>query len=593
MNNLILGLILLIVCAAGPAFADQIFAPPVLWDRGIASKTDPVDLANTHLGIPYRDDGALDHQGYFTTFDRPDRLYDTPGLNCSGLVVSVSRFLFNKNWTLDEATRDRLNDSIENSSLGKDWDFGWDLVLNLTEGRGRRIIMPDGKDHPVEGANGSTLRGFDLSDQAAWQKVLPQMRPGRVYLASISRSARDRGYQLLHYHVVLILPDTHGGIWLYHATRRSQVHKMNINTPQGMNRFMSQFKNSRGDTKKILIAEALLPRYGVPTETALDKGPLPEVPSLQRPSAQETQPLAAVDSPDSKPAPSETRPDEAASAQPLAPRAGTTDKAPELVINHLSGKVYKAIPEMLTHIPTLSDASGTGVRFKFANRGNDPKELEIIVKGPDGELRYKGSIPPQTYEASIIYPKDFGRNTSGPLRKGEYLEDVRVDGAQWCANLFEIDKPREAQPKIISVKAPATVESGKSFTVRIEAQNQGAESDYGGITVSCPESSGLKLVSAKPGRIYGPGSTVLSVTTDRIKTKVPMAERWIELWGEGKVYDLSVQIQAGRPGTYPLYIRCALRGVNVKSSLALMDPASAQTVDQQGFPVYVHQITVR
>jgi hypothetical protein len=127
----------------------------------------------------------------------------------------------------------------------------------------------------------------------------------------------------------------------------------------------------------------------------------------------------------------------------------------------------------------------------------------------------------------------------------------------------------------------------------VEAQNQGAESDYGGITISTPDPSGLRLVSAKPGRIFGPGSTVLSVTTDKIRTKVPMAERWIDLWGESKVYDLNVQVQAGRPGTYPLYVRCALRGVNVKSSVVLMDPQGSDAADQQGFPVQVHKITVR
>ena len=84
----------------------------------------------------------------------------------------------------------------------------------------------------------------------------------------------------------------------------------------------------------------------------------------------------------------------------------------------------------------------------------------------------------------------------------------------------------------------------------------------------------------------------LAVTTDKIRTKVPMAERWIELWGENKSYDMTVQIQAGRPGTYPLYVRCALRGVNVKSSVVLMDPSSSENVDQQGFPVYVYKIRV-
>ncbi len=176
---------------------------------------------------------------------------------------------------------------------------------------------------------------------------------------------------------------------------------------------------------------------------------------------------------------------------------------------------------------------------------------------------------------------------------GEYLTDIRIDGKQWLADYFEVSLPREAQPRITNVKAPSVVQAGKTFEVHVEAINEGAESDYGGITISCPEPSGLKIVGAKPGRVYGAGSPVLSITTDKIKTKVPMAERWIELWGENKAYDLAVQIQAGKPGVYPLYVRSALRGVNVKSSVVLMDPKTGGVVDQQGFPVQVYQITVK
>jgi len=164
---------------------------------------------------------------------------------------------------------------------------------------------------------------------------------------------------------------------------------------------------------------------------------------------------------------------------------------------------------------------------------------------------------------------------------------------KWCANVFEVDFLKDAEPKIIDVKIPATVASGQTFSVKVAARNQGKESDYGGITLSAPDPHGLKLVSARPGKIYGRGSTVLSITQDKIKTKVPMAEEWIELWGENKTHELEAKIQAGPPGTYPLYIRCAIRGVAVKSSVILMDPVSSDTVDQQGFPVKVYNIQVR
>lgn len=604
ISIVILGSVCIVLLAAGLVSGDQIFAPECLWEKNIAEQTDAIEIANTHLGIPYREDGALDSNGHFTTFADPARFFETPGLNCSGLVVSACRFLFDKNWTLDEVTRDRQGNSGPGSPLGKDWDFGWDLIMNLTEGRSRKIIMPDGKAYSVENSDGTTLAGFDLNDLPAWQRVMAQMKPGRVYLGSISKPTKKKGYRLLHYHVALILPDGKGGVWLYHATHRSNVHRMNINSPQGMNRLMSQFRGDRDDSKKILVVEAALPDLSAQVQAT--GGPQDEPQKATQKGAQDSKP-----SPDSLSAPaaklvtekSDSLKPEAAGNASLGNRPplsggtvspGSDQKGPDLAINHVSGKVFKAMPDLVTSIPRFTDETKAGVKFWFSNRGNVPRELQIILQGPDGTAQYKGSLAPDNGQLTVAYPGDFGGRTSAsPIRQGKYLEEVRVDGMQWCANVFEVAKPREADPKILSVKVPSTVQSGKTFSVTVEAENKGAESDYGGVTVSSPDPSGLKIVSAKPGRIYGPGSTVLSVTSDRIRTKVPMAERWIELWGENRRYDLVLQIQAGRPGTYPLYVRCALRGVNVKSSVILMEPSSSDAIDQQGFPVRVYNITVR
>jgi hypothetical protein len=602
INIVTLGLICVLL-ATGLVWGDQIFAPECLWDKKIAEKTDPIEIANTHLGIPYRADGALDSKGHFTTFAEPTRFFETPGLNCSGLVVSASRFLFDKNWTLEEVTRDRQGNSGPGSSMGKDWDFGWDLIMNLSEGRSRKIMMPDGKAYSVENSDGSTLVGFDLNDQHAWRKVMAQMRPGRVYLGSISKPARKKGYKILHYHVVLILPDGKGGVWLYHATHRSNVHRMNINSPQGMNRLMSQFRGNRDDSKKILIVEATLPDLSAPVQASRE--PQGQYQQTSKRGSQDAKPtvdasssLAAKSVPRESNSP-KPEPHGNASIENGSPQAGGTvsgnsvQTGPNLVINHLSGKVFKVIPDLVTSIPHFSDGTKTGIRFRFSNRGNVPRDVHIILQGPGGAVQYKGSVPPDNGELTAVYPKDFGQASTTALRRGKYLEEIRIDGVQWCADMFEVALPREANPKILTVKVPPTVRSGQTFSVTVEAENKGAESDYGGITVSSPQPAGLKLISAKPGRIYGPGSTVLSVTTDRIRTKVPMAERWIELWGENKRYELGVRIQAGRPGTYPLYVRCALRGVNVKSSVVLMEPSSSEAIDQQGFPVKVYNITVR
>ena len=590
----------------GPATADNIFAPEYLWARKIADKKDPIDIANTHLGIPYRDDGALDDKGQFTTFAHPEEILDTPGLNCSGLVVSISRYLFNKNWTIKQALRDPQGNSGVNSPLGKDWDFGWDLILNLTEGRRRRLITPDGGSHAPESVDGLNFRGFDLHDQAAWQAVLAQMQPGRVYLGSISKPTKKPGYKVLHYHVALILADKKRGIWLYHATHRSNVHRIDINTPQGLNKFFAQFGGQRAETKKILLLEALLPQIDTPAQTAAEipTGPASSRTDLPGDLTQLTKGvLAAKDlsreevepEPSREQEPAPTAQSEAKPAAPATePRSASAPKpdSADLVINHLAGKVFKSFPDLITHIPQFSGETKDGVKFGFLNLGAMTHEVEIQLNGPSSRSQYKCRISSGDRNFEIVYPRDFDKTATGSLRPGQYREEVKVDGTPWVVNIFEVAKPKEALPKIVRVNAPTSVKAGATFTVRIDAENKGAESDYGGITVSAPDTSGLKIVSVKPGKLFSPGSTVLAVTTDRIRTKVPMAERWIELWGENKSYDMTLQVKAGRPGTYPIYVRCALRGVNVKSSVVLMDPSSSESVDQQGFPVYVHKIRV-
>jgi hypothetical protein len=262
------------------------------------------------------------------------------------------------------------------------------------------------------------------------------------------------------------------------------------------------------------------------------------------------------------------------------------------VVEHRSGKVYKPHPALVTHIPKFAGKGFDGILFWFRNWETSPRDIEISLKSPDGDTRYKGKLPGDGKDLSVVFPRDFENASSMPLRKGRYLAEVKIDGQPWCANLFAVTVPREAKPKIVQVGIPQSVRSGETFTVTVVARNRGAESDYGGITVSSPDPSGLRLVSAQPGTVYGRGSTVLSVTSDKIRTKVPMAERWINLWGEDKTYDMKVRVKAGSPGTYPLYIRCALRGVNVKSSVVLMDPKDSNIIDQQGFPVKVYQIAV-
>ncbi|MEW6352034.1 MAG: hypothetical protein AB1646_23535 [Thermodesulfobacteriota bacterium] len=588
------GLLFLLLWVGCCHTEEVIYAPEYLWKRGIDKKTNPIDIANTHLGIPYRNDGALDEHGQFTTFDRPDRQFAAPGLNCSGLVLSVCRFLFNKNWTLAEATRDRMGDSGDRSKLGKDWDFGWDLILNLTEGTPRRVIMPDGKDYPIEKADGASLRGFDLHDEAAWKRVLSQVKPGRVYLATVSKPGARNGYKWLHYHVALMLPDQEGGVWLYHATRLSRTHSMNLRTREGLHRFLWELRRTHQEPKHILIVESpLLPETTVASAHG-NPGPTPAAgPSAAKgnggdPRRAEIELLDTLGTGQKPPNTSDQQqPTPSHTPKPKA------DEGPDLVINHLSGKVFASYPLLSTHIPKFVDDRKESVAFWFRNEGDAARELDVLLEGPAGKQQLRSRIQPGGKDLTLKFPEDFKGRNGRALAQGRYKLEVKVDGKRWCANIFEVARPREALPKLVGVKVPDTVNNGQTFTLQVVAENQGAESDYGGITVSCPDASALRIEAAKPGKVFGKGSTVLSVTTDRIRTSVPMAEQWIELWGEQKRYEMAVRIKALRSGTFPIYVRCAIRGVNVRSSVVLMDPPGGEVVDQQGFPVYVHKITVR
>ncbi len=384
--------VLLTALTAAPAHAERIYAPDFLWERGIANKTDPIDIADAHLGISYRDDGALDSNGRFTTFANPNRFFDAPGLNCSGLVVSVCRFLFDKNLTLEEVMRDPQGNSGATSSLGKDWDFGWDLILNLSEGYSRRLVMPDGKNYAVADMDGLNSRGFDLHDRGAWRNVLAQMRSGRVYLGSISKLTRQRGYRVLHYHVVLMLPDNKGGIWLYHATRRSNVHRMDMNTQKGMSRFMSEFTGAQDDGKRIIVLESALPQLTPDTDSPSAGQNSTKMPESGRDQAKtsvcgisrahrETSPDLPVPAP-ALPIIPESPTDNGNAPPAVAPTTpAVKGSAAEPVINHLAGRVYKPIPGVTTAIPRFVDAGKKAVRFLVQERNASAEGSRNLDQG--------------------------------------------------------------------------------------------------------------------------------------------------------------------------------------------------------------------
>jgi hypothetical protein len=229
-----------------------------MWLAAAALAADPgvlIRTANHYLDTPYRVDGALTADGRYTTFDRPDRTYDSPGLNCSGLVVALARDILDSGVTLDQARRDRLGDSGPKAELGRDWDFGWDLVFNLAGRWPVRVVAPDGLQAVDPQADGRSLIGFNLQDDAAWDLILPQIRPGRLYLAAFSKPTGRNQAGRLHYHVAVLLADAAGRVWLYNSTPTGGAYRMDLTSKSGMNRFKTAFKQFGRTIKRILILE--------------------------------------------------------------------------------------------------------------------------------------------------------------------------------------------------------------------------------------------------------------------------------------------------------------------------------------------------
>jgi hypothetical protein len=197
--------------------------------------------------IPYVEDGVLDKRGRWTSFMHPETSLLRPGLNCSGFVVAAARRLLTCDLNLEQITRDRLGDSGEGAPLGKDWDFGWDLLLNLSEGHARRWILPEGT-RPVGPEDGQSLRGFRVQDAEAWARIFPRMKRDRVYLASLRRTQSGR---VRHHHVALLLLDSVGRTWWYQTLPGGRSHRLEISTALGFARLCTMF----GPQEGILLLE--------------------------------------------------------------------------------------------------------------------------------------------------------------------------------------------------------------------------------------------------------------------------------------------------------------------------------------------------
>lgn len=215
----------------------------------------PLEIFRDFSGIPYRNDGAVNQDGQYTLFADRSMRFAEPGLNCSGFTVAASRFILGRNFSLDQVTLDRNGDSGPDAELGEDWDFGFDLIMNLSDGRERKVMLPFGKEADMSSPDGMSLRGFTLHDRAAWDDVLSKMKKDRLYLFSLSKPVNFKNYKMIHHHVGLMAKDGAGKVYLCHATRKGGVNMVEMTADDGIWSFLSVRPEDKLGDRMILIVE--------------------------------------------------------------------------------------------------------------------------------------------------------------------------------------------------------------------------------------------------------------------------------------------------------------------------------------------------
>jgi hypothetical protein len=239
---------------------DAVPVPTKFFNAGVSPASDPDRVMEGFLGLPYREDGAINENGEYTLFSDQGRRFLSPGLNCSGLVLESSRLLLGKNVTLHDAMRDRLGDSGPGASSGEDWDFGWDLILNISEGFSRRFLLPGGIAAEPSLGTGMSPRGYDIRQDATWKELPERLTPGHFYLVSLNVEGRRAGYGLQHYHVGCIHIASTGEAWFYQTTGKSGgVNRRDLKSRQGRASFRKAFADTGGVSKKMLVLEVDLP----------------------------------------------------------------------------------------------------------------------------------------------------------------------------------------------------------------------------------------------------------------------------------------------------------------------------------------------
>ncbi|MDE6570759.1 MAG: hypothetical protein K2L95_00875 [Alphaproteobacteria bacterium] len=212
------------------------------------------------LGIPYRADGVRAADGRYTTFMDPDQTFDTPGLNCSGLVTEIARMTLGRPITIEQIMRPRPENAHLHADNGPDWDFGWRLIMNISDGLTRRVLMPGGTTLDIADTVTADPIGYHINAPETWAELPARLTAGHLYLISFNTTGRKSGYQTIHYHVGAIYVDQNNTPWLYQTTGNGgAANRRNLATAAGQESFQTAFHDTRGNKKYILVLEIDIP----------------------------------------------------------------------------------------------------------------------------------------------------------------------------------------------------------------------------------------------------------------------------------------------------------------------------------------------
>lgn len=213
------------------------------------------------LGLPFREDGAINEAGQWATFNQPDRISDQPGFNCSGFTVAAARELLGYNFNLAEASRDRRGDSGPGAALGQDWDFGLDLILNLSENYPRRFLPePENPElTPLIPLRPNRSLGWGVSlHSPEFEDLLARIRPGNFCFFTFSKPDGRFSAGVSYYHVGVIIPES-PHIWLYHSTLGAKTNRVDLGSAEGLARLRRHFKPVANGERRVFMVEVSPP----------------------------------------------------------------------------------------------------------------------------------------------------------------------------------------------------------------------------------------------------------------------------------------------------------------------------------------------